>query len=188
MTKHNHHRPSSSLAKFSPDPCARCSCTMRGCQPAPHRMEPFLDSPAMVGGTHWQASTPRWREGRPPLHQMESFTDSPVTVGGAHRQASTSRQRGEGADRHHNARSSSRTHPQWWEAHTGKRPRLDGVVGRRHTARSRSQTWSRWWEACTGKRLCLDGEGRVPTATTPCRAILGLARVGVRHASASVYA
>ena len=63
----------------------------------------------------------------PTPHNMEPMTDSPVTVGGSHRQASTPGQRGEGADRHHNARCHSQTRPQWWEVHTGKRPSLDEV-------------------------------------------------------------
>ena len=141
-TKHNHHRPSSSLARFSPEPCAGGSCTMRG---VPAAATPYR---AVAGLTHnggWRtpASVHAYMEGGPAAatpRQMEPFMDSPVTVGGVHLQASTPRQRGEGADRRTThgdilglARNGGRHTPASVHVWTGR-------VGRRHTARSRSWT------------------------------------------------
>jgi hypothetical protein len=46
--------------------------TEGGCRLAPHRVEPFPDSPVMVGGTHRQAFLPGWRGGADRCHTTRS--------------------------------------------------------------------------------------------------------------------
>lgn len=92
------------------------------CRPPPYLTEPFLVSPASVGGVHRQSFERGWRCWPPP-HLVEPFSDSPMMVGGGHWQSSVPR-RG-GASRLHTSWSCSLTCPCQWEVRIDSYLRLD---------------------------------------------------------------
>jgi hypothetical protein len=133
-----------------------------------------MESPAMVGGAHRPASTPRRRKTGVVGHRHTARSRSRTRP--RRREARTGKRPRLGGvgvvGRRHTARSRTRTRPQRWEAHADKHPTH---VGRRHTAQSRSRTRLRRREARTGKHRRPNG-GEVPVAATRHGAATGLAR------------
>jgi hypothetical protein len=137
----------------------------RGCRPLPHRAEPFLGSPATMGGAHRQVSKAWMEEGAGRRHTTRSQFRTPSRWWEA-RTSMRPHLDGEGGCQPppHRARAIPGLTRDGGRHTPTKRPLLDGGgAGHRHTARSRFWTRPRWWEACTGKASA--STGSLPSLT-----------------------